>query len=71
MRVARWGKSLAIRLSRTVVEALELKEGEEVELHLLDERGFAVGRKPEKKELLSAAAGLSRSIAGRLQVRSP
>ncbi len=62
MRVAKWGNSLAIRLSRTVVEALELKEGEEVELHLLDSREFAVARKPDKKELLQRL----RTYRGRL-----
>ena len=62
MRVARWGNSLAIRLSRTVVEALDLKEGEEIELHLMDARDFAVGRKPAKKELLERL----RAYRGRL-----
>ena len=32
MRVARWGNSLAVRLPTTVVEALELKEGEDIEI---------------------------------------
>jgi len=62
MRVARWGNSLAIRLSRAVVEALELKEGEEVELHLVDAREFAVGRKAGRKDLLKRL----RTYRGRL-----
>jgi antitoxin MazE len=32
MRVAKWGNSLAIRLPRQLVEALALKEGDEVEI---------------------------------------
>lgn len=32
MRVAKWGNSLAVRLPRGVVEALGLKEGDEVEI---------------------------------------
>jgi antitoxin MazE len=34
MRVARWGNSLAIRLPRSVVEALRLKEGDAIEVHV-------------------------------------
>ena len=44
MQVAKWGNSLAIRLPSAVVEALDLKAGDEVEVHVLDERRFAVGR---------------------------
>jgi antitoxin MazE len=33
MQVARWGNSLAMRLPATVVEALKLKEGDEIEVH--------------------------------------
>jgi antitoxin MazE len=33
MRVSKWGKSLAVRLPASVVKALGLKEGDEVELH--------------------------------------
>ena len=42
MRVAKWGNSLAIRLPAGVVEALELKEGDEVEVRLAGERTFDI-----------------------------
>src|SRR3954454_14710848 len=32
MKVAKWGNSLAVRLPRSVVEALGLREGDEVEI---------------------------------------
>ena len=32
MQVSKWGNSLAIRLPASVVEALRLKEGDEVEV---------------------------------------
>ena len=32
MKVARWGNSLAVRLPRTLVDELALKDGDEVEL---------------------------------------
>jgi antitoxin MazE len=52
MRVANWGNSLAVRLPASVVQALDLKEGNEIEIHLADEREFGVSRKPGRKELL-------------------
>ncbi len=44
MQVARWGNSLAIRLPARVVEALALKEGDDVEVHVAGERAFDVER---------------------------
>ena len=44
MRVSKWGNSLAIRLPAVVVEALELKEGDEVEVRVAGTRSFDVDR---------------------------
>jgi antitoxin MazE len=44
MRVSKWGNSLAIRLPGSVVQALELKEGDEVEVHVAGERAFDIAR---------------------------
>lgn len=52
MRVAKWGNSLAVRLPNTVVEALSLKEGDEIEIDVADARQFAVKRKAGRAELL-------------------
>jgi antitoxin MazE len=52
MQVAKWGNSLAVRLPAAVVEALELKEGDEVEIHIADAREFGVARKPRRDEML-------------------
>jgi len=38
MHVSKWGNSLAIRLPATVVEALGLKEDDEVEIHVARDR---------------------------------
>jgi antitoxin MazE len=64
MQVAKWGNSLAIRLPASVVEALKLKEGDEVEIHIADERIFGVARKPGRDELLARL----RAFRGRLPV---
>jgi antitoxin MazE len=52
MQVAKWGNSLAVRLPAAVVEALELEEGDEIEIHVADARELAVARKPGRDELL-------------------
>jgi antitoxin MazE len=52
MQVAKWGNSLAVRLPAAVVEALELKEGDDIEIHVVDKREFAASRKPGREELL-------------------
>jgi antitoxin MazE len=62
MRVAKWGNSLAIRLPASVVDALELKEGDEIEIRVADNREFSVTRKPRREELLKRL----RAFRGRL-----
>jgi antitoxin MazE len=52
MQVAKWGNSLAVRLPVAVVEALSLKEGDEIEIHVADARDFGIARKPGREELL-------------------
>jgi antitoxin MazE len=44
MQVAKWGNSLAVRLPATVVEALELKEGDQIEIRIAGPREFEVHR---------------------------
>lgn len=44
MRVSKWGNSLAIRIPAAVVEALELKEGDEVEVRVAGARTFDIER---------------------------
>ena len=57
MQVAKWGNSLAIRLPAAVVEALGLKEGDEIVVHVNGERTFGVSRKPGRQELLERLRG--------------
>ncbi len=61
MQIAKWGNSLAIRLPATVVEALSLKEGDEIEI-LCADRQFFVSRKPSRRDLLQRL----RKFRGRL-----
>ena len=49
MKVARWGNSLALRIPKDVVKALDLKEGDDVEL-ARGRRGIEVSRLPSREE---------------------
>jgi antitoxin MazE len=64
MQVAKWGNSLAIRLPASVVEALQIKEGDDIEIHLASEKTFEIEKKPSSQELLSRL----RKYRGRLPV---
>ena len=46
MQVSKWGNSLAIRLPASVVEALELREGDDIQVMIADKRVFKVKKKP-------------------------
>ena len=52
MQVAKWGNSLAVRLPAALVEALSLKEGDDIEIVIADERLIGVGKRPDRLELL-------------------
>jgi antitoxin MazE len=62
MKVSRWGNSLAVRLPAAVGDALELREGDEIELHVTDRRELELARKPARQDLLRKL----RSYRGRL-----
>jgi antitoxin MazE len=53
MRVAKWGNSLAVRLPRAVVEALALKEGDAVEIHVAGTHSLGVDKAPGTRQLLA------------------
>lgn len=62
MNVAKWGNSLAVRLPAAVVEALELKEGDEIDIHVAGSRSFGIARRPGREELVARL----REFRGRL-----
>jgi len=53
MQVSKWGNSLAIRLPASVVEALKLHEGDDIEVVIADERVFQIKRKPGNQAILA------------------
>jgi antitoxin MazE len=62
MRVSKWGNSLAIRLPAAVVEALKLKEGDEVEVHVAGERAFGVARDRSRERALKRIQALRKDL---------
>lgn len=62
MQVAKWGNSLAVCLPASVVEALSLKEGDDIEIRAADWRELHVARKPTREDLLQRL----RKFRGRL-----
>ena len=53
MQVAKWGNSLAVRLPSAVVEALELKAGDSIEIQIAGDRALEVSRAPSRADLLA------------------
>lgn len=62
MQVAKWGNSLAVRIPAAIVDALKLKEGDEIEIEMTGPRAFEIARKPGAAELLARL----RKFRGRL-----
>jgi antitoxin MazE len=53
MQVSKWGNSLAIRLPASVVKALELHEGDDIEVLIAEERVFQIKKKPGNDAILA------------------
>ena len=62
MQIAKWGNSLAVRLPKSVVDALKLKEGDDLQIHVVGSRAVEVEKKPAPRELLARL----RKFRGRL-----
>ena len=58
MQVSRWGNSLAVRLPSAVVEALNLREGDEIEIEVADAHRFRVARDTQREEALEGLRAL-------------
>jgi antitoxin MazE len=62
MQVAKWGDSLAVRLPVSVVEALDLKPGDNIEIHMAGDRTIMLEKTLGARELLARL----RKFRGRL-----
>ena len=62
MQVSKWRNSLAVRLPAAVVEALNLKEGDQIEIVVEGSRTVGVRKSPDRQALLARL----RKFRGRL-----
>lgn len=62
MQVSKWGNSLAVRLPAAIIEALGLKEGDEIEIYVASAKEFGIAKKPSREDLLKRL----RAFRGRL-----
>ena len=62
MRVSKWGNSLALRLPSPIVEALDLKEGDEIEVEVLGTRRFKIARDRGREKAFARLKALSRPL---------
>lgn len=53
MQVSKWGNSLAVRLPASVIEALGLKEGDDIEIQVAGRGAFEIAKKPGAREVLT------------------
>ncbi len=60
MQVSKWGNSLAIRLPAAIVKALELKEGDNIEIRVAGSREMEVGRDESRQRALETLRKLRR-----------
>jgi antitoxin MazE len=62
MQVAKWGNSLAIRLPAVIVDALELKEGDDVVVSIVGEREFNLERDKSREQALERIRSLRKPL---------
>lgn len=62
MQVAKWGNSLAVRLPAAVVDALELKEGDQIEIRVASDREFEVSRDGSRQRAIERLRRLRRPL---------
>jgi antitoxin MazE len=62
MQVSKWGNSLAVRLPTAVVNALDLKVGDQIEIRIAHERVFEVSRDQRKSHALARLRKLRRPL---------
>ncbi|MBZ5619241.1 MAG: AbrB/MazE/SpoVT family DNA-binding domain-containing protein [Acidobacteriia bacterium] len=62
MQVAKWGNSLAVRLPSAVVQALDLKEGDQIEIRIAGRREFEIARDHSTEKAIERIRRLRRPL---------
>ena len=53
MQVSKWCNSLTIRLPASVIEVLDLKEGDDIKIHVMGLHNLEIKNTPEIREILA------------------
>jgi antitoxin component of MazEF toxin-antitoxin module len=70
MLVSKWGNSLAVRLPAAVVEALDLQEGDDIEIQVEGARSLRVRTRQPRAAGAAAPVSVSRTPARGVPLRS-
>ncbi len=62
MRVSKWGNSLAVRLPAVVVQALDLKDGDDIEIQIVGSKKFEIKRDRKREQALEGLRKLRRNL---------
>jgi len=62
MKVAKWGNSLAVRLPAALVEKLNLKDGDEIELTVKADRELEVSQDETRQQILEEIRKLRKPL---------
>jgi antitoxin MazE len=62
VQVSKWGNSLAVRLPAAVVDALELKEGDQIEVRIAGAREFEISRDRTREKAMERLRKLRRPL---------
>ena len=62
MQVTRWGNSLAIRIPAAVVDALNLKEGDDIDVQIAGTRAFDIKRDQSRLDALRRIEAMRRPL---------
>jgi antitoxin MazE len=62
MEVSKWENSLAVRLLATIIQMLNLKEGDQIEISVAGERYIKVAKDRSREKALEAIRRLARPL---------
>jgi antitoxin MazE len=62
MQVEKWGNSLAVRLPSAVIEALDLKAGDQIEIRVAGKGKFEIVRDGSKEKAIERIRRLRRTL---------
>lgn len=62
MKLAKWGNSFAIRLPAKMIQDANLKEGDDIQVRMVNEGELEISRNAAKKEALEVIRRLRRPL---------